>query len=71
MSRLRDRVVETAETRGELVLYRLDRPTEIACARCAAHQATRWIAVLGDNWTALWCKSCFQAMPAPPAETRG
>jgi hypothetical protein len=65
MSRLRDRVTETAEVRDELVLYRLDRPTEITCARCAGRQTTRWIAVLRDNWTSLWCKSCFQAMPAP------
>ncbi len=62
--RLRDRVTETAGTRGELVLYRLDRPTEITCARCAAHQATRSVAVLVGDWTSLWCKSCFLAMPA-------
>lgn len=29
MARLRDRVSATAETRGELVLYKLDRPTVI------------------------------------------
>lgn len=63
MSRLRDRVIQTAGTRGELVLYKLDRPTEITCARCASHSLTRWIAVLSDDWTALWCKSCYLAMP--------
>jgi hypothetical protein len=64
VSRLRDRVTETAGTRGELVLYRLDRPTEITCARCAGRSTTRQVAVLGGNWTSLWCKSCFLAMPA-------
>jgi hypothetical protein len=64
MAPLRDRVVETTATRGELVLYRLDRPTEITCVRCAAHSTTRWIAVRGDEWTQLWCKSCFLAMPS-------
>jgi hypothetical protein len=70
MSRLRERVILTAEVRGELVLYKLDRPTQITCARCAGRQITRWIAVLRDNWASLWCKSCFQAMPStgtPPA----
>ena len=32
MARLRDRAGEAAETRGELVLYKLDRPTETICA---------------------------------------
>lgn len=64
MARLRDRASETAETRGELVLYKLDRPTEVVCARCAGRSATRWIAVLADDWTRLWCKTCFLAMPA-------
>jgi hypothetical protein len=63
MSRLRDRVVTTAGTRGELTLYELDRATEMKCARCAGRSATKWVAVLGGNWTALWCKSCFLAMP--------
>ena len=63
MSRLRDRVVQTAGTRDELTLYKLDRATEITCARCAGHSTTRWIAVRGDDWTALWCKSCFMAAP--------
>jgi len=63
MSRLRDRVVRAAGTRGELALYQLDRATEITCARCAGKSVTRWVAVLGDDWTSLWCKSCFQAMP--------
>ena len=63
MSRLRDRVVQTAGTRDELTLYKLDRATEITCARCACHSTTRWIAVRGDDWTALWCKSCFMAAP--------
>lgn len=40
MSRLRDRVTETG-ARGELVLYRLDRPAEITCARCAGRSVTR------------------------------
>jgi len=31
MARLRDRIVQTAAARGELVLYKLDRPTEILC----------------------------------------
>jgi hypothetical protein len=66
VSRLRDRVVETTQIRGELALHRLDRPTEIRCARCAGRQVTRWIAVLRDDWTSLWCKSCFKAMPALP-----
>jgi hypothetical protein len=64
MARLRDRIAQTAETRGELVLYKLDRPTEIACVRCAAHATTRWVAVQGDDWTRLWCRSCFLAMPS-------
>jgi hypothetical protein len=64
MARLRDRVSETAETRGELVLYKLDRPTEVVCVRCAGHSTTRWIAVLAGDWTRLWCKACFLAMPA-------
>ncbi len=64
MARLRDRVSETAETRGELVLYKLDRPTEVVCARCAGRSTTRWIAVLAYDWTRLWCKACFLAMPA-------
>ncbi len=53
MARLRDRVSETAETRGELVLYKLDRPTEITCARCAGRSTTRWIGILADDWTRL------------------
>jgi hypothetical protein len=72
MSKLRDRVIAAAGTRGELVLYKLDRATEISCARCAGHQATRWVAVLSDGWRTLWCKSCFLAMPAgsaSPAES--
>jgi hypothetical protein len=64
LARLRDRVSETAETRGELVLYKLDRPTEVLCARCAGRSTTRWIAVLAGDWTRLWCKACFLAMPA-------
>lgn len=64
MTRLRDRVCDTAETRGELVLYKLDRPTEVVCARCAGRSTTRWIAVLAEDWTRLWCKACFLAMPA-------
>ena len=63
MTRLRDRVVEVAGTRGELTLCKLDRATEITCARCAGHSTTKWVAVRGDDWTALWCKSCFLAMP--------
>jgi hypothetical protein len=63
VSRLRDRVVRVAGTRGELVLYKLDRPTEMTCARCAARATTRWIAILADDWTLLWCKACFLAMP--------
>lgn len=66
MARLRDRVSETAETRGELVLYKLDRPTEVVCVRCAGRSTTRWIAVLAGDWTRLWCKACFLAMPARP-----
>lgn len=62
MSRLRDRVVQTAGNRGLLTLYKLDRATEITCARCAGRSTNRWIALDGD-WTALWCKSCFLAMP--------
>jgi hypothetical protein len=51
--------------RGELVLYKLDRPTEMTCARCAGRSTTRWIAVLADGWTRLWCKACFLAcLPA-------
>lgn len=61
--RLRDRVVRTAGTRGGLTLYELDRATEIRCARCAGRSVTKSVAVLGDDWTALWCKSCFLAMP--------
>jgi hypothetical protein len=49
MARLRDRVSETAETRGELVLYKLDRPTDVLCARCAGRSTTRWIAVLAGD----------------------
>lgn len=64
MARLRDRVSETAETCGELVLYKLGRPAEIVCARCAGRSTTRWIAVLARDWTRLWCKACFLAMPA-------
>lgn len=67
MSRLRDRVVKTAGTRGELTLYELDRATEIRCARCAGRSVTRSVAVLGGNWTSLWCKSCYLAMPTTPA----
>jgi hypothetical protein len=63
VSRLRDRVTAVG-ARGDLVLYGLDRATEITCARCAGHQATRWIAVLASDWRALWCKSCFLAMPS-------
>ncbi|HET9080662.1 MAG TPA: hypothetical protein VFO01_09125 [Trebonia sp.] len=47
MSRLRDRVVTTAGTRGEATLYELDRATEMMCARCAGRSATKWIAVPG------------------------
>ncbi len=65
MARLRDRAVRAAETRGELTLYELDRPTEVTCARCAGRSVTRWVAILADDWTALWCKSCFRAMPHP------
>jgi hypothetical protein len=46
------------------VLYKLDRPTEVVCARCAGRSTTRWIAVLAYDWTRLWCKACFLAMPA-------
>ncbi len=67
MSRLRDRVVRTAGTRGELTLYEPGRATEITCARCAGRSVTRLVAVLGDDWTVLWCKSCFLAMPGKPA----
>jgi hypothetical protein len=67
MSRLRDRVVRTAGTCGELTLYELDRATEITCARCAGRSVTRSVAVLGGNWTSLWCKSCYLAMPDAPA----
>lgn len=68
MSRLRDRVVRTAGTHGELTLYELSRATEIRCARCAGRLVTRSVAVLGGNRTSLWCKSCFLAMPgASPA----
>ena len=63
MAALRDRVSETAETRGELVLYKLDRLTEMSCARCLGRSTTRWIAVPVDDWTRLWCKTCFLAMP--------
>ena len=66
MRRLRDRVVQTAGSRGQLVLYKLDRATEIACARCAGRSTTKWIAVLDGDWTALWCKSCFLAAPDQP-----
>lgn len=66
MARLRDRVSDTAETRGELVLYKLDRPTEVVCVRCAGRSTTKWIAVLAGDWTRLWCKACFLAMPARP-----
>jgi hypothetical protein len=68
MSKLQDRVIAAAGSRGELTLYKLDRATEITCARCAAHQTTRWIAVLSEDWRSLWCKSCYQAMPATPEE---
>ena len=64
MARLRDRVSETGETRGELVLYKLDRPTEVVCVRCAGRSTTRWIAVLAEDWTRLWSKACLLAMPA-------
>ena len=40
MARLRDRVSGTAETRGELVFYKLDRSAEITCARCAGRSTT-------------------------------
>lgn len=63
MSRLRGRVVKTTGTSGELTLYELDRATEMVYARCAGHSTTKWVAVLGGNWTSLWCKSCFLAMP--------
>ncbi len=65
MSRLRDRVVRTAGTRGELMLYELGRATEIRCTRCAGRSVTKSVAVLGGNWTSLWCKSCYLAMPVP------
>jgi hypothetical protein len=52
--------------RGELVLYKLDRPTKVVCVRCAGRSTTRWIAVLAGDWTRLWCKACFLAMPAWP-----
>jgi hypothetical protein len=65
-SRLRERAGAPVEVRGELALYRLGRATEIRCARCAARQVTRWLAVLREDWTSLWCKSCFAAMPAGP-----
>jgi hypothetical protein len=68
VSRLRDRVVQAAGTRGELTLYKLDRATGIACARCGGHATTRWIAVHAGHWTVSYCKSCFQAMPHQPAE---
>ena len=67
MSRLRDRVVRTAGTRGELTLYELGRAAGIRCARCAGQSVTRSVAVRGDNWTSLWCKSCYLAMPDAPA----
>jgi hypothetical protein len=35
MASLRDRVFEAAEMRGELVLYKLDRPAEITPAPAA------------------------------------
>jgi hypothetical protein len=68
VSRLRDRVVQVVGTRGELALYELDRATEIRCARCAGRSVTRSVAVLGDDRTSLFCKSCYLAMPAPAPE---
>jgi len=67
VSRLRDRVIGTAGTRGELTLYEPGRATEIRCARCAGRLITRPVAVLGGNCTSLWCKSCYLAMPDVPA----
>jgi len=67
MSRLRDRVVRTAGTRGELTLYELGRATELRRARCAGRSVTRSVAVLGGNWTSLWCRYCYLAMPVPAA----
>lgn len=64
MSRLRDRVVQAAGTRGELTLLKLDQLTEVVSAKCAGRFTARWVAVHGDDWTVLHCKSCFQAMPA-------
>ena len=65
MARLRDRLPDTAETRGELVPCKLDRPAEITPARvCARRSTTRWIAVLAEDRTGPWCKACFLAMPA-------
>lgn len=63
MARLRARIIQTAGRRGELVLYKFSRATEMTCVRCAAHSTTRWAAVCGDDWTKLWYKSCFLAMP--------
>ena len=71
MSRLRDGVVRTAGTRSKLTLYELDRATGIRCARYAGHSVTRSVAVLGDNWTSLWCKPCYLAMPDAPAGAPG
>lgn len=67
---LRDRVIRTLGARGDLTLYRLDRATEITCARCHAHQTTRQLAILADDWTKPpWCKSCYLTAPTPPAPT--
>jgi hypothetical protein len=67
MSHLRDRVIRTAGIRGELTLYELDRATEIRCACCVGRSVTKWIAVVGDRWTSLWCKACYLAVSDTPA----
>ena len=69
MSRLHDRVVRTAGTRGELTLYELGEATELRCARCASRPVARSVAVLGGNWTSLWRKPCYVAMPVPAADS--
>ncbi len=65
MSRLRDRVIRTAGTRGELTLYEPGRATEFRCP--LRRPVTRSVAVLGCNRTSLWCTSCYLAMPDVPA----
>jgi hypothetical protein len=53
VSRLRDRAIRAAGTRGELTLYELDRATEIRCARCTGRSVTRAVAVptvTGPRW---------------------